>query len=148
MIKWPILSFFENKKYWIKELSEINSNIPVRRINLIDAIALDSDSRYYTTKLGNQFIPDDELEYFKNYFSPEMFQYIKLPIVILQRKDIYEASGSKIDAWIIERIMGYEDSDILISIPDYKPKHTYYYTYQINRIRKLFPTICQIAYTM
>ena len=142
------MSFFDNKNYWIKELSDINSNIPTKRVPLKILLQKSPENRFFETKSGKYYIPEKEFDLFLSQFHNEMYSSIYLPIVILQRKDMYVTSGTKIDSWLVEKLLGYEDMDILLSVQDYIPKHSYYYAYQVNKIRKKFPNIIQIAYSM
>ena len=140
------LSFFENKNYWIKELAKINDNIPKKRIRLNDVLLIEDP--HFITSGGKIFINKNELTKFASRFSSEMFNLILLPLILLQKQDHFVTSGNKYDIWVIERLMDHEESNILISIQNYHPKHSYYYSYQVNRIRKEFPTLIQVIYSM
>ena len=140
------LSFFEKKNYWIKELGEINKNFPKKRIKLTKL--LETEDKSFETAEGKVSFPIEEFKSFCGLFNTQIYQNISLPIVILRKKDFFVTSGNKYDTWIVERLMGHEDSNIIISIQNYIPKHTHYFTYQVNRIRKMFPTIIQVVYSM
>ena len=77
-----------------------------------------------------------------------MHSKINIPILFLQKRDHFVTSGNKFDLWVVERLLGYEESGLVISLELYVPKHDYYYAYQINRIRKEFPNIIQVIYSM
>ena len=141
-------NFFENKNYWIRELDGINSNMPKNRVSLSNL--LKSDKKGFFIKEGFEIIPERELIEFSTNFAPEMFEKIYLPIVLLQKGDHFVTSGDKYSTWVIELLMGHDPdlSKYVISIADYQPKHTYYYSYQVNRIRKKYPTIIQIIFSM
>ena len=141
-------SFFENKRYWMHELEGLNSNIPKNRVSLKDL--LKNKKKGFNTKDGFLEFPNDELLLFSENFSSEMYEKLYLPIVMLQKGDHYVTSGDKYAIWAVEVLMGH-DPDLtryLISISDYQPKYTYYYSYQVNRIRKKYPTIIQIVFSM
>lgn len=141
-------NFFENRNYWIRELDGINSTMPKNRVLL--SKLLKEDKKGFLIKEGFQEIPEKELLNFSENFSPEMYEKIYLPIVLLQKGDHFVTSGDKYSSWIIELLMGH-DPDLtkyLISIADYQPKHTYYYSYQVNRLRRKYPTIIQIVFSM
>lgn len=141
------MSFFENKRYWIRELGNINCNLPKNRIKL--EVILEAEKPFFESKQSEIiFFPKKEMKEFCKQISPDMYQFIRLPFIILQKKDIFVTSGNKYDSWVIERLMGHESLNTLISIKLYAPKHEYYYSYQINRLRKQWPTIIQIAYSM
>ena len=139
-------SFFENKKYWIHELEGINSGLPKSLISLRKLALL--EKKGFTSKDGFQFISDDEYYSFCSHFSPEMHEKILVPIVMLQKGDHFVTSGSKYAIWAIEHLMGHESFDFLLSITDYEPKHTYYYSYQINSLRRKYPTMIQLIFSM
>ena len=141
-------TFFENKKYWIKELEGINANLPKNRVLLSELLIKEKPG--FLTKDGFQEIPKDELSRFSENFFPEMYAKIFIPIVLLHKEDHFVTSGDKYSSWVIELLMGHDPnlSKYLISIADYQPQHTYYYAYQVNRIRKKFPTIIQLIYSM
>ena len=71
-----------------------------------------------------------------------------IPIVLLQKSDHFVTSGNKYAAWAIEVLIGHEESTYILSIADYQPKHSYYYSYQVNKIRRKFPTIIQLVFSM
>lgn len=140
------MTFFENEKYWRIELANINSNIPKKRRNLLEL--LNSKEKSFETKDGNQKIPENELIAFSKLFNIQMYEKIKIPIVLLQKKDHFVTGGNKLDLFVVELLMGYEEHDILISIQFYSPKHSYYYSYQVNKLRRKFPNIIQVVYSM
>ena len=141
-------SFFDNKKYWVHELEGLNSNLPKNRISIADL--LKSSKKGFNTKDGFQTIPEPEFNQFAEKFSSEMYTKIKIPIVMLQKGDHFITSGDKYASWAIEYLMGHDKSldNFILSIVDYHPKHSYYYSYQINRLRRSFPTIIQIIFSM
>ena len=141
-------SFFDNKRYWVHELDGINSNIPKIRISIADL--LQSKEKGFKTKDGFQPIPSAELESFAQKFSPEMHSKIKIPIVMLQKGDHFVTSGDKYSIWAIEYLLGHDKSldNFILSISDYQPKYTYYYSYQVNRLRRTYPTIIQLVFSM
>ncbi len=139
-------SFFENKKYWMHELDGINSGIPKNRISVKDLI--DSNKKGYATRDGFQYIPEIELESFCSNFPSDMFDKILVPLVLLQKDDHFVTSGNKFSIWAIEVLMGHETNNYLISISDYQPKYTYYYAYQVNKLRRKYPTIIQMVFSM
>ena len=139
-------SFFENKKYWLHELDGINSGIPKNRISIEELSK--SVKKGFTTRDGFQYIPDAEFEAFGKNFSSEMYDKILVPLVLLQKSDHFVPSGNKYSAWAIEVLLGHETSKFLISIADYQPKYAYYYAYQVNKLRRKFPTIIQLVFSM
>lgn len=141
-------SFFENKRYWLHELDGINSNIPKTRISIENL--LQAKEKGFKTKDGFQFIPIAELEAFAGKFSSEMHSKIKIPIVMLQKGDHFVTSGDKYSIWAIEYLLGHDETldNFILSISDYQPKHTYYYSYQVNRLRRSYPTILQLVFSM
>jgi len=130
----------------MRELGHINSNLPKNRKKL--EVILESEKPFFESKSGKVYFTKQEIENLCNQISPDLYQFIRLPFVILQRKDVFVVSGNKYDSWFIERLLGHEDLKELISIQFYSPKHKYYYAYQINRLRKQWPTVIQIAYSM
>ena len=139
-------NFFENKNYWVHELNGINSGMPKNRISIKDVLA--SNMRGYNTRDGFQDIPDQELQSFCENFSSEMYDKILIPLVFLHKGDHFVPSGNKYAIWAIEVLMGHELVNFLISISDYQPKYTYYYSYQVNKIRRKYPTIIQLIFSM
>lgn len=141
-------SFFENKKYWIHELSGINSNLPKNKITI--SSLLKQELKGFQLKDSFQSIPEEELTKFIQNFSVEMYDKILLPIVLLQQGDHFVTSGNKYSLWAVEVLMGHDLSltNFIISIADYQPKYKYYYSYQVNRIRKIYPTLVQMIFSM
>ena len=139
-------SFFENKRYWMHELEGINSNIPKNRVTLFDLLT--NDIKGFQIKEGFQEIPNKELLEFASLFSEAMYEKLFLPIVMLQQGDHFITSGNKYASWAVEVMMGHEQTSYIISIVDYQPKYKYYYSYQVNRIRRRFPTIVQLVFSM
>ncbi|MHA2364490.1 MAG: DUF61 family protein [Candidatus Hodarchaeales archaeon] len=139
---------FESKLYWKREINKINSNLPKERKTLQQLVDMVPNAFITTKEDLNQEIPQKELKEFANYFSNEMNirSKIRVPLILIHHGDSYRPSGSKYDLWAIERLFGYEPSDFIISIKDYKPKHDFYYSYQVNRLRKIFPTLIQVVY--
>ena len=129
------------------ELDKINSNSPRERIPL-NTLLESPDPKYYTKDPNNTIDIDiNELQLFTKHFAPEMYNMIRLPVVFLHVQDIYRVSGSKIDQWIVEKLLGYVNERIVF-LQNYESKHEYYYTYQINRLRKQYSTLVQIVYTL
>lgn len=130
------------------ELEGLNSNIPKNKVSLKDL--LETKKTGFNTKDGFQEFPKEELQLFAENFSSEMYGKLYLPIIMLQKGDHFVTSGDKYSVWVVELLMGH-DPDLtkyIISITDYQPKYTYYYSYQVNRIRKKYPTIIQIIFSM
>lgn len=139
-------SFFENKKYWMHELEGINSSLPKTLMSIKKLGQL--DKKGFTTKNGFQYISDEEYSSFCSNFSSEMQEKILVPIVLIQKGDHFVTSGNKYAQWAIEHLMGHESADFILSIADYKPKYSYYYTYQVNTLRRKFPTLIQPIFSM
>jgi len=140
---------FENKLFWKHELNKINSGVSKERKTLHHF--LEMEKPYFLTKEElKQYIPLNELEVFANKFhsNPEIKFKIHLPFVFIQQGNYYRTSGSKYDIWAVERLFEHEKTNHIISIKDYSPKHTYYYSYQINKLRRQFPTLVQVVYSI
>ena len=139
-------SFFENKRYWVHELDGINSNIPKNRISIKNLTLL--KEKGFNTKDGFQYISNEEFDSICNFFSSDLYDKILLPLVLLQKRDHFVTSGNKYAVWAVEVLMGHETSNNIISIADYQPKYGYYYSYQVNKLRRRFPTIIQLVFSM
>ena len=129
------------------ELDKINASSPRERIPL--HMLLESPNPKYYTKDPNTTIDIDvhELQAYIKHFDPEMYKSIRLPLVFLHVQDIYKVSGSKIDEWIVEKLLGYV-TERIVFLSTYESKHQYYYTFQINRIKKQYSTLIQVVYSM
>ena len=139
-------TFFENKKYWIRELEGINSGLPKKLLSIKQLLTI--EKKGFQSRDGFQFIPNNEFSSFCSNFSPDMYEKILIPIVLLQKGDHFVTSGNKYASWAIEVLLGHEPSNYLVSIADYEPKHSYYYSYQANKLRRKFPTIIQLIFSM
>lgn len=140
---------FDNKFYWQIEINKINSGVPKGRKTLQQL--LNMENPYLITREDQKIeIPENEIKKLVEYFSSnaDILTKIRVPFIFLQQGDSYRTSGSKFDIWAVERLFGHVDSSIIISIKEFKPKHRYYYTYQINRLKREFPNLVFVLYSI
>ncbi|MHA1991278.1 MAG: hypothetical protein ACW98A_09975, partial [Candidatus Hodarchaeales archaeon] len=62
-------------------------------------------------------------------------------------KDIFKVGGGKIDQWVVEKLLGYVKENVVF-IKFYDPEHEYYLLEHIRRLKKRFPNIIQIIYSL
>lgn len=143
----PPQSPFESKMFWQRELKNIN-NLPKKRMTLL-ALLQDPEpiirGQNYDIRVDKE-----ELDRLSSFFSPDVHGFVRVPLVFLSQGDHYITSGGKWDIWAVERLMGHDPElhDFILSIKDYKPKFEYYYTYQVRRITRMFPTLVQVVYSL
>lgn len=126
------------------ELDKLNENLPQKRI-IVEQL-LKKDVYSVPTKKNEEIIINkNELLSFLEFFDDSLYKDIRVPILILSSKDIYKVGGGKMDQWVIERLLGYVKESVVF-IKYYEPKHEYYYSYQIQRLKKKYPNIIQIIY--
>jgi uncharacterized protein (UPF0216 family) len=128
------------------ELDKLNENLPQKRITIEELLKKEPYS-IPTKKKETITIRKTELLDFIDVFDELLYKDIRVPILILSTKDIFKVGGSKIDQWVIEKLLGYIKEKVVF-IKFYEPKHEYYYSYQIQKLKKKYPNIIQILYSL
>ena len=128
------------------ELDKINENIPQRRVS-IEEILQKKPYAIPTKKNTEIVIPTKEIEEFISFFDETLYSDIRIPIVLISVKDTAKVGGSKMDHWVIEKLFGYNTENVVF-LQSYEPKHNYYYSYQVNRLKKRFPNVIQVVYSL
>lgn len=128
------------------EIDKINENLPQKRVSIEELIKKEPYS-ILTIKKEEIIISKKELMSFLDHFDESLYKDIRIPLVFLNVKDIYKTAGAKIDQWVVERLLGYESENIVF-LSHYTPKHNYYYGYQIRKLKRKFLNIIQIIYSM
>ena len=128
------------------ELDKINETMPAQRVTLASLMKMEKP--YILTKKNEKiFVFHDELTAFAKFFDEDMWNKIRVPIVFLNVKDIFKVSGAKMEQWVVEKLMGYIKNSFVV-ISHYQPTHEYYYSYQVRKIKKQFPNLVQIMYSL
>ena len=128
------------------ELDKLNENLPQKRI-IVEELLKKEPFSIPTKKNEELVISKNELLSFLEFFDESLYKDIRVPILILSSRDIYKVGGGKIDQWVIERLLGYINESIVF-IKYYESMHDYYYSYQIQRLKKKYPNIIQIIYSL
>lgn len=124
------------------ELSKLGQHLPKQRIPLSSLI--ESNSPGYFSKNGEFYhMRQEELEKIAGLIPRNIQEKVRLPLVFLKEKDRFRLSGNKIEAWIIEKMLGKAKKfPALLEI--YRPQLTYY-NYEFQRLRRDLPTLVTFA---
>ncbi|MFQ5976589.1 MAG: DUF61 family protein [Candidatus Heimdallarchaeota archaeon] len=124
------------------ELGKLGQHLPKQRISL--SVLLDSDSPGYRSRTDAFcHMRRQELIKIASLIPIDNYEKIRLPIIFLKEKNIFRLSGNKIEAWIIEKILGNPNPfPALLEI--YIPKLTFY-NYEFQRLRRELPTVTTFA---
>lgn len=124
------------------ELGKLGQHLPMQRIPL--PLLLDSDSPGYRSRTGVFYhMRRQELIKIADLIPTESYEKIRLPIIFLKEKILFKLSGNKIEAWIIEKILGNpKPFPALLEI--FIPKLTFY-NYEFQRLRRELPTVITFA---
>lgn len=111
---------------------------------------INTQDSFFSLRSGQQvFIDPKELIDLSSFLPDYLWPEFILPIIFLKKDQIYELVDSKkIVLWLIEKIIFPEKkivSPYLIK-GAYAPRQTYFYSYQVQKIRRRFPSLVYILY--
>ncbi|HKZ42918.1 MAG TPA: DUF61 family protein [Candidatus Hodarchaeales archaeon] len=130
------------------ELHKLNEGTPRERLTLSSLLERIEGIIRMPTKPGQALeIPKAELALFAREFDQTMHGEIRIPLILISSGDAYAVSGNLVDQWVIERLVGYNRQRMLLK-SGYEAKYQYYYSYQINKVKKKFPSIIQIVFSL
>ncbi|OLS24878.1 MAG: hypothetical protein HeimC3_17530 [Candidatus Heimdallarchaeota archaeon LC_3] len=128
------------------EIDKINENLPQKRISIEELLKKEPYS-LPTKKSEKILISKKELSSFIDNFDESLYKDIRIPLIFLNVKDIYKTAGAKIDQWVAEKLLGYEKENVVF-LTHYEAKHSYYYGYQVRKLKRKYPNIIQMIYSL
>lgn len=94
-------------------------------------------------------INPEELKELSSIIPKIFWSEFTLPIIFLKKYDHFELlSSKKLIFWLIEKILFPEQELItpyLINVA-YKPRQTYFYSYHIQKLKKIFPSLVYVLF--
>lgn len=132
-----------------RDIDTLNDHLPESRHPLSEL--LETDSPQFRTRDSNVSVfRKDELEELAAEVPSRFHDEVRLPIVLLRRLDygagIYTIAGSKIELFMIFRIIGYVDLE-WENIGDWKPVETLARP-QVQVLRRKLPSTTSIGIAM
>ncbi len=119
------------------EIAKLGRHLPKKREVL--SHLLNSKKPGYISQTGDFYhIRREEILSLANLVPQEYHEKIKLPLVFLKDKNLVRLSGTKVESWIIEKILD-EKKEFPVLLEVFKPRESYY-NYEFQRIRRAFPT--------
>jgi len=124
------------------ELSKLGQHLPQKRIPL--STLLESEKPCYISKVGISYrMRRQELEKIAGLIPKALHHQIRLPLIFLKEGDTFRLSGNKLEAWLVENILG-NTNKLPAFLEIINPKMTIY-NYEFQRLRRAFPTLVTFA---
>lgn len=129
---------------WDVEISSLNNNMPRDQISLQAMLAMERPQ--YELLSGEVIdVAQQELETLKHVVPWLLHEKVFLPFVFQKRKGYWVFTGSKLEHWIVDRMLEFTTCSPFL-LESYSPI-PYYYQHHVYRFKRLFPSLSILTFT-